>query len=116
VRAFTEVTIAGGTARATVVPAHAVALCDGHFPGDPLVHGSSLAALMAELGSRLLAERTDDVPVLEEVVRCVFRAPVRPDVPIVVVARGDGACVDAEVQVGGVSAATATLRFAGGTA
>src|SRR5262249_44646572 len=76
---FADTTIEGRTARATVRPAYALALCDGHFPGDPLVPGSSLAALMAELGARLLAA---EAPALAEIVRCVFPVPVRPHLPL----------------------------------
>ncbi len=49
--AFAEVTVRDGVARSVVRPAHAAALCAGHFPGDPLLPGSALLGLMAELAT-----------------------------------------------------------------
>ena len=51
--AFATVAIEGGIATGVVDPRHAARLCEGHFPGDPLLPGSALVALMAELGARL---------------------------------------------------------------
>ena len=104
--AFAEVVLAARTARATVDPAHARLLCEGHFPGDPLVPGAYLAGLMADLGARLVQAE----PV--EVVRCAFLAPVRPGQPIEVRASAGDGRVDAEVWAGGTCAARAQLRFA----
>jgi len=103
---FAEIELADGVARGRVQPAYARALCAGHFPGDPLLPGAYLAALMADLASRL----RDGAP-LRELVRCAFHRRVRPDDDIVVTARLAGATVYAEVQVAGACAARATLRF-----
>lgn len=104
---FAEVEVADGVARGRVRPAYARALCAGHFPGDPLLPGAYLAALMSALASRLC-----DAP-LRELVRCAFHKRVRPDDEIVVTARIAGAAVEAAVQVGGACAARAVLRFGG---
>jgi 3-hydroxymyristoyl/3-hydroxydecanoyl-(acyl carrier protein) dehydratase len=111
--AFRDLRVGGGEARARVDPAYARALCDGHFPDDPLLPGAYLAELMADLGGRLVRGA------LAEVVSCTFRARVRPDGDIAVAARlrgrdGDAVRVDAEVLVGGRGAARAVLRFRGG--
>ena len=105
---FADVTLAGERAHATVVPAHARALCAGHFPDDPLLPGASLLDLMADVAARLLG--VDDPP--RAVRRCVFHARVYPSATIVVGARrvGDGV-VEAEVIVDGARAAQATLAF-----
>ena len=106
--AFADVTLTGGVVRARVRPAHARALCAGHFPDDPLLPGAYLAALMTEAAARL-----HEGAALRELVRCAFHKRVRPDDEIVVTARLAGATTLAEVQVAGVCAARATLRFAG---
>ena len=109
---FVDLAVTATTARATVEPAHAARLCDGHFPNDPLLPGAFIAGLLADLGARLVG--TSERPVvLAEVVRCVFRRRVRPDCDVVLTAtRGHGSqVVDAEVRSGGVVAAVATLRF-----
>jgi hypothetical protein len=49
--AFAAVTIGDGTARGVVCRAHARRLCEGHFPGEPIVPGAQLAGLMAELAA-----------------------------------------------------------------
>lgn len=103
---FAEIEVADGVARARVQPAYARALCAGHFPGDPLLPGAYLAALMAEVATHLR-----DGASLRELVRCAFHKRVRPDDEIVVTARGAGATIHAEVQVAGACAARATLRF-----
>jgi 3-hydroxymyristoyl/3-hydroxydecanoyl-(acyl carrier protein) dehydratase len=103
---FAEVTLADGVVRARVRAAFARALCAGHFPGDPLLPGAYLAALMTEAAARL-----HDGAALRELVRCAFHKRVRPDDEIVVEARAAGEVVLAEVQVSGVCAARATLRF-----
>jgi 3-hydroxymyristoyl/3-hydroxydecanoyl-(acyl carrier protein) dehydratase len=103
---FAEIELGDGIVRARVRPAYARALCAGHFPGDPLLPGAYLAALMAELASRLC-----NGALLRELVRCAFHKRVRPDDEIVVTARGAGATIHAQVQVAGACAARATLRF-----
>jgi 3-hydroxymyristoyl/3-hydroxydecanoyl-(acyl carrier protein) dehydratase len=108
---FHSIAVTGGVARARVHRTHAERLCAGHFPGDPVVPGSSLAGLMAEVASCLVAERGERMG-LVEVVRCVFLHPVRPDDAITVSARvRDGTCVDAQVDAGGRRTAGATFRF-----
>ncbi len=104
---FHDVTLRAGAARAVVRERHARCLCDGHFPGDPMVPGAHLAGLMADLAARLVGGGEP-----AEVERCVFLAPVCPESGIVVEARtgGDGR-VDAEILVNGGCAARATLRF-----
>ena len=108
---FASCTVGGGAARAVVAPTHAERLCEGHFPGDPLVPGALLAGLMADVGTRLLAAEHAVPPVLAEIVQCAFLAPVRPSDPIVVEARGAALEVEAEVLAGGTRAAHAILRF-----
>jgi 3-hydroxymyristoyl/3-hydroxydecanoyl-(acyl carrier protein) dehydratase len=105
---FTTVTLDAGTARATVSPAHALRLCAGHFPDDPLLPGAYLVELMADLAARLL--RVDVPP--SEIRRCVFHARVRPTGAIALTARRAGAAtVDVEVSVDGTHAARARLSF-----
>jgi 3-hydroxymyristoyl/3-hydroxydecanoyl-(acyl carrier protein) dehydratase len=104
---FTDVSVDGDTARAVVDPAHASALCAGHFPGDPLVPGAYLAELMAALAGRLAGDRP---PV--EVVRCVFLSRVRPSEPITLDARRVAGTVDVVLRAGATTCAEATLRFA----
>ena len=53
--AFAAVTIGDSTARGVVCRAHARRLCEGHFPGEPIVPGARLAGLMAELAAALVA-------------------------------------------------------------
>jgi 3-hydroxymyristoyl/3-hydroxydecanoyl-(acyl carrier protein) dehydratase len=104
---FAELSVADGAARAVVRPAHATALCAGHFPDDPLVPGAYLLGLMAEVGARL---RGGAGPF--RVDRCTFLAPVRPARPLVIVARpAPGGRVEAEVQSAGTTAARAVLAF-----
>ncbi len=112
--ALEALTIRDGTARAVVRPAHARDLCAGHFPGDPLLPGASLAELMAELAATLVG--SDPEPyALAELVRCTFLTRIRPDQEIVVLARRRGGpdptTVDAEVHTRGACAARAVLRF-----
>lgn len=104
--AFEAVTVAGGVARAVVRHAHARRLCAGHFPGEPIVPGSALTGLMADVGARLVPEP------LREIVRCTFRTPVVPEDDIVIAAtRGPGEQVEVEVVTARGRAARALLRF-----
>ena len=106
--AFAALTIGDGVARGVVRRAHALRLCEGHFPGEPVVPGAYLAGLMAELAASLLPPGA----LLAALERCVFRARVTPEDEIVVSARRAAATrVDAEVGWRGVCAARATLRF-----
>jgi 3-hydroxymyristoyl/3-hydroxydecanoyl-(acyl carrier protein) dehydratase len=105
---FESVEIEDATARALVRRAHAHDLARGHFPGDPLLPGAYLVALMAEVAERLLADHLRRPVAVTEVAFCIFGSPVRPDDEIVVSARrGDGAglTADAEVSVEGRRAA-----------
>ena len=108
---FASCTVRDGTARAVVERMHAERLCEGHFPGDPLIPGALLAGLMADVGARLLAGQHAVPPVLAEIVQCAFLAPVRPSDTIVVEARAAALEVEAEVLTGGTRAAHAILRF-----
>jgi len=105
---FTDVTLDGVQARATVAPAHARALCAGHFPEEPLLPGAYLVELMAEVGARLLG--VDGPP--STIRRCVFHARVRPSAVIGVAAcRSGPGVVEAWITVDGTRAARATLAF-----
>ena len=106
--AFRDATVGGGAARAVVVREHAVALCAGHFPDEPVVPGASLAALAAELAADLVAPA-----VLAEVERCLFLRPVAPADEIVVSARALSALrVHAEIHAAGLPAVHVRFRFA----
>jgi 3-hydroxymyristoyl/3-hydroxydecanoyl-(acyl carrier protein) dehydratase len=112
---FAELAHDGETARAVVDPAHARALCAGHFPDDPLLPGAYLVELMAEVGGLLFGEQAVAPPPVE-LVRCTFAARITPDDRIAIVARrtagGEDGFLEAEVHVRGVRAAHAVLRFA----
>lgn len=105
---FANVTLDGEQAHATVAPAHALALCAGHFPDDPLLPGAYLLELMADVAAQLLG--VDGPP--RTIRRCVFHSRTRPSATIAVGARRAGAgVVEAEVLVDGARAAQATLSF-----
>jgi 3-hydroxymyristoyl/3-hydroxydecanoyl-(acyl carrier protein) dehydratase len=107
-RPFAELAVADGVARATVRPEHARRLCEGHFPGDPIVPGAFLAGLMAEVAAALFPGGAR----LAEVELAVFLGRTTPDHAIVVTARlEDGSRASAEVHTRGACAARATLRF-----
>jgi 3-hydroxymyristoyl/3-hydroxydecanoyl-(acyl carrier protein) dehydratase len=104
---FDEVTVDVNRAHGRVHPAHATALCAGHFPGDPVVPGAYLLGLMAELAARLMHDAR-----LHRIVRSAFRRPVAPTGEIHVRAeRAPRGRVEAEVYVHGTCAARATLVF-----
>lgn len=104
---FDELTVSDEVAAGVVRADHAERLCAGHFPGDPLVPGASLARLMAALASRLVGGGEP-----RALVRCAFHARVTPAQRILVSARRTAdAEVDAEVRVAGRRAARATFRF-----
>lgn len=106
--AFRDATVGAGAARAVVAREHALALCVGHFPGEPLVPGASLAALAADVAAELVAPA-----VLAEVERCLFLRPVTPADEIVVTARAiSGTRVHAEIHAGHRPAVRARFRFA----
>jgi 3-hydroxymyristoyl/3-hydroxydecanoyl-(acyl carrier protein) dehydratase len=106
---FVELAVSRGTALATVRSAHARRLCEGHFPGDPIVPGAFLAALMTDVAAALFPPGAR----LVEIERVVFLARVTPDAPIAVAARRAHATgATAEVRTRGRCAARATLRFA----
>lgn len=112
---FADIVVDGGTARARVRPDVARALCAGHFPGDPLLPGTALAGLMAELGAALLAADGHPAVRIRAIQRCVFRTRVRPDGPIdVVVRRAPGLAVAATVDASARRAAHALLAFVEG--
>ena len=108
---FGELVVADGTARGVVRPERVRRLCEGLFPGDPLIPGVHLAGLMAELAGAALAE-DGKLPELAELERASFLARVTPDEPVVVTARREGRTrAHAEVHTGGACAARATFRF-----
>lgn len=124
---FDELTVADGLAHAVVRRAHAERLCEGHFPGDPIVPGAYLAGLMAEVAAALVARApsspqsvsgaTDPARILA-IEDCVFIRRVIPQEPIAIVARLVSAAVDVQrvdvqVQTHDGCAARARLRFAG---
>lgn len=90
-------------------PERAHALCAGHFPGEPVLPGATLVALMAEIGAEVAGAHAR----LTAVERAVFRRRVSPDESITVAARRDGARVRAAVTCAGEWAAVATLRYDG---
>ena len=109
---FRDLTLADGVARGVVRPEHARHLCEGHFPGDPLLPGASLAGLMADLAEWLVLVIEARRAVTSELVRCVFLARARPDDEIRVSARVEGPeRVTADVYAGETCAARATLRL-----
>ena len=105
--ALADVHVGAGRARARVRPERAAALCAGHFPGDPIVPGASLVALMAELAATLV-----DGAELTTVESCTFRRRVHPDARIAVAAeRIDATHVETRIEAGDVLAAAARLRY-----
>ena len=111
--AFRQLTVSAATAEGVVRPAHAEDLCAGHFPGDPLVPGASLARLMAAVAGELVGGAGAEPGVL---IRCTFHLRVTPADDILVSARlgertASGADVAAEVRVRGRCAARARFRF-----
>lgn len=124
---FDELTVADGRAHAVVRRAHAERLCEGHFPGDPIVPGAYLAGLMAEVAAALVSRSpslprsvhgaAEPTPVLA-IEDCVFVRRVIPHEPIAIVALRASAAVgeqrvDVEVQTHDGCAARARIRFAG---
>ena len=108
-RALADIVIDGATARARVERVHAVALCRGHFPGEPIVPGAMLVGVMAELASVLVGDAGRPPT---SVVRAVFVRRVVPDETITVSATRNGARVDVELQTDGDRAARAVFAFA----
>jgi 3-hydroxymyristoyl/3-hydroxydecanoyl-(acyl carrier protein) dehydratase len=105
--ALADVVVGTDRARARVRPEHAAAACEGHFPGDPIVPGSALVALMAELAAMLVGTAH-----LAAVESCTFRRRIHPDAAIVVAAeRVDATHVEVRIEAGGALAAAARLRY-----
>ena len=103
---FARVEVEGASGRASVHPEHAIALCAGHFPGDPFLPGAYQLELMAALAERVAAPAC-----VRTIVRCAFARRVRPDTEIVVTARAAGSVVEARLEAGGEPAAHATLQL-----
>jgi 3-hydroxymyristoyl/3-hydroxydecanoyl-(acyl carrier protein) dehydratase len=112
-RFFSERSGNATTASARVRPSVARALCAGHFPGEPLLPGAALVALMAELGATLVNPRAR----LVAVERSVFRRRVGPARDLIIGARrtraASGFGVHATVSSEDALAAWALLRFEG---
>ena len=109
--AFAELVVADGTARGVVRPERIRRLCEGHFPGDPIVPGAHLVGLMADIAGEALAPRSARRE-LAEVERASFLARVTPADVVLVTARREGATrVRAEIHTGEACAARATFRF-----
>lgn len=105
---FASCTHTGSSVTAVVDPAFATAAAEGHFPGDPLLPGSVLLALMSAAASRVA--RAGDR--LVRVERAVFRHRVHPAAEIVVTAQRDTvARVTAVVHADRTEAATGRLLF-----
>ena len=106
----------GDGVTAVVSRAHLEALCAGHFPGDPIVPGAYVAGLLAEVSGQAFGDDGGNHPVLAEVERCTFLAPLRPDGDATVIAsapeRGPGGrVVAAEVHMRGQCVARGRFRF-----
>ena len=109
--AFAELTVADGAARGVVRPERIRHLCEGHFPGDPIVPGAQLVGLMADVAGVAIAP-VSTRPDLVEVERASFLARVTPADVVLVTAQREGAMrVQAEVHTGDACAARATFRF-----
>jgi 3-hydroxymyristoyl/3-hydroxydecanoyl-(acyl carrier protein) dehydratase len=106
-----DVVVAAGEARATLPVARAVELCQGHFPGAPILPGATLVGLMAEVAAAV-AGRPGRAPA--EVVRAVFLHGVAPSAPVTFMARPDGDRIVAEVRAAGATVARAAFRFEDG--
>jgi len=83
--------------------------CAGHFPGDPLLPGSALLAVMVDVAARLMG--TVDLPPAR-VRRCTFRRTVRPNEEIIVRGHtvGTGRAMVA-VEASGRRVAEAAVEF-----
>jgi len=109
--AFAQLVVADGVARGVVRPECVRHLCEGHFPGDPIVPGAHLLGLMADV-ARAALTAADARPELAEVERAAFLARVTPSDEVVVTAQREGATrVQTEVHNGEACAARATFRF-----
>ena len=104
---FASTALEHDAGRGVVRPEHALALCAGHFPGDPFLPGAYLVELMAALAERVAAPAR-----VRTIVRCAFARRVRPGSEIVVTVRASGTLVEAQLEAGGEPAARATLRLA----
>src|SRR5207249_769407 len=85
--ALRDLVIEPGRARATVDPADALALCEGHFPDDPFVPGAYLLGILVALADELLATRAPPRRAPCRVEHCFFLDVVPPTRAIAVEAR-----------------------------
>lgn len=92
---------------------NALALCEGHFPGDPLIPGSRLAGLAADAAAALLAADPVTPRRFARVERATFSAPARPSARIELraVRERDAGRVAVDVTGDGKRLARVTLRF-----
>jgi 3-hydroxymyristoyl/3-hydroxydecanoyl-(acyl carrier protein) dehydratase len=108
-----DVAVGASGATALVSPAALGALSAGHFCGDPLLPGSHLVALLADLATRYRCVSGDRDTRVVRLERCLFREPVRPQASLtlrVTQSPGD-AFVRGEALLGGRWVARARLIF-----
>lgn len=110
---FEEVARAPTSLTMRLHPEHALVLCEGHFPGDPLIPGSRLAGLAADAAAALLATDPQTPRRFARVERATFFAPARPSarIELRVVREHDGGRVAVDVTGDGTRLARVTLRF-----
>ena len=113
---FRDIRVEGRRVEALVLPDYLLTLCSGHFPGDPLVPGATLIALVADLvvGAfeiefrRLRSIRLRGI---------AFLRPVRPDSPLILASHWDhdGAHIVARIHasVAGKLALRGSVIFEG---
>jgi 3-hydroxymyristoyl/3-hydroxydecanoyl-(acyl carrier protein) dehydratase len=115
---FTELTRTATQLTMALDRHHALRLCDGHFPGDPLIPGSTLAGLAAEVATRLVAPTPAERWRLARIERATFARPARPDMAITLTAttsENDPGAVIVRIHGAHELLAKAALRFEAGS-
>ena len=92
-------------------PRAAQAACDGHFPGDPLVPGSTLVGFAAETAAQFLADQPGGPWRLVGVGRATFSAPAHPTLAIDLIATRNEAPGGVIVRIHGDGRPLATAHF-----